>query len=117
VDWETVDGSLAAEIAAAAEQLKAAVPPVRVTVAALERAVGKPGWIGPRKAKLPRTMAALAELIETVESIQARRLAWAAAAFAAEGDSAPDWKVRRRAGLRGLQLASGEAQNRTEEPR
>lgn len=98
VDWETVDGDLAADIAAAAARLKAAAPPVRVTVAALERAVAKPGWIGPRKAKLPRTMAALAELTESVEVFRARRLACAEAALGA--DVAP-WRIRRLAGLPG----------------
>jgi hypothetical protein len=98
VDWEAVDGGLAADVAAAAERLKAAVPPVRVTVAALGRAVAKPGWIGPRKSKLPRTMAALAELAESVDVFRARRLAWAEAALGA--DVAP-WRIRRLAGLPG----------------
>jgi hypothetical protein len=96
VGWDAVDDSLAADIAAAGERLKAAVPPVRVTVAALERAVGKAGWIGPRRDKLPRTMAALVDLAESVEAFRARRLAWAEAALGAD---MPPWRVRRLAGL------------------
>ena len=98
VDWEAVDGGLAADVAAAAARLHAAAPPTRVTVAALERAIGRPGWIGPRKGKLPHTMAALAELAESVEAFRARRLAWAEAALGADGAL---WRIRRLARLPG----------------
>ncbi|WP_084327659.1 TnsD family Tn7-like transposition protein [Salinarimonas rosea] len=96
VDWHSVDNSVAADVAAAVERLKTTVPPTRVTVAALERAIGRPGWIGPRKGKLPRTMATVRELVESVEAFRTRRVAWVEAVL---GPEIAPWRMRQLAGL------------------
>lgn len=99
VDWGTLDHRLATDIAAAAAQLKAADPPVRVSFAALERAITRPRWISDRKGKLPRTVAAIEAMAESVEAFRIRRHAWAKVTLGAEGRDMAPWRIRRFAGL------------------
>lgn len=99
VDWVAVDSRLAADITAAAAELKAVDPPVRVTLATLERAVNKPRWISSRKRRLPRTMAAIEAVSESVEAFRMRRLAWAEATLGAEDRDIARWRIQRLAGL------------------
>jgi hypothetical protein len=101
VDWATLDRRLAIDITAAAAQLTAAGPPVRVSFAALERAINRPGWISDRKRKLPRTLAAIEAAAESVETFRIRRFAWAEATLGAEGRDVARWRIRRLAGLPG----------------
>lgn len=98
-DWGAVDQGLAADLRAAAVRILGRIPPVRVTLAELERDIGHPGWIGKRRTKLPETVAALSAMTEEVEAFQLRRIAWARESLIRNGDGAPAWKVRRLAGL------------------
>ncbi|WP_333834431.1 TnsD family Tn7-like transposition protein [Rubrimonas sp.] len=93
--WAAEDAALADALREAAAELKARVPPVRITLAALERMLGRPGWIAPRRAKLPLTAATVVALAEGLDAFRRRRFAWAQA----EHPEAPLWRLRRYAGL------------------
>jgi hypothetical protein len=99
VDWPTIDLCLAAGLREAAEAIIPLAPPVRVTLAELERRLGRPGWIGKRRTKLPETLTMLAFVMESTESFQIRRVAWARNVLEQSGEPAPAWKVRRLARL------------------
>lgn len=99
VDWSLVDKGLAAAVGRAATALLSQNPPVRITLASLERAIGRPGWIGPRRGKLPLTAECVRAAQEDVAAFQARRFSWAQATLLTQSD-APEWRVRRLAGLR-----------------
>lgn len=99
VNWGAEDLAICARLDGLAHTLRAEDPPRRITLAALERGLGKPRWISDRKAKLPLTVARVAGLAEAVGAFQLRRLAWAQAELERCGRTAPVWKVRRRAGV------------------
>lgn len=98
-DWTVIDQDLAVALQQAAEAILILVPPVRVTLAELERRLGHPGWIGNRRPKLPQTLAMLASVRESVEVFQLRRIAWACDALHRSGESISPWRVRRVARL------------------
>ncbi|PWC35274.1 TnsD family Tn7-like transposition protein [Azospirillum sp. TSO22-1] len=98
-DWPLIDRSLAANLRVAAGTILGRIPPVRVTLAELERHVGRRGWISKRYAKLPETVATLTEVTESVEAFRLRRVGWARHELEATGATASPWKVRRLAGL------------------
>lgn len=98
-NWTAVDNDLAAALRKAAETTVSLVPPVRVTLAELERRLGCPGWIGNRRAKLPETLSVLEAVRESVEAFQLRRLTWACDDLNRSDASASKWRIRRLAGL------------------
>ncbi|WP_454018526.1 TnsD family Tn7-like transposition protein [Azospirillum sp. Marseille-Q6669] len=99
VDWAAVDHDLATALRETAEAIVSLVPPVRVTLAELERRLGRPGWVGKRRAKLPEARAVLASNTESVEAFQLRRIAWAKEVLEWSEGLAPAWKVNRLARL------------------
>ena len=99
VAWGEIDRELAAALRRAAEEILREIPPKQVTLAELERRVGRPGWIGGRRAKLPETTTALAELIESVEGVQLRRLDQVTGELRSAGIKLSIWNLRRRVGL------------------
>ncbi|MGR0189034.1 TnsD family Tn7-like transposition protein [Azospirillum aestuarii] len=98
-DWTVVDQDLAAALRKSADAILLLVPPVRVTLAELERQLGRPGWICNRRPKLPQTLAMLASVRESVEAFQLRRIVWAYDALQRSGESTSPWRVRRVARL------------------
>ena len=98
-DWTTVDHDRAVALRNTAEKVILLVPPVRVTLAELERRLGCSGWIGNHRPKLPQTLAVLAEVRESVEAFQLRRIAWVRDVLDRSGEPASPWKVRRLARL------------------
>ena len=99
VDWAAIDHDLAIALRESAEAIISLAPPVRVTLAELERRLGRPGWIEKRQTKLPEALAALASIVESVEAFQLRRIAWAKGVLERSEGSAPAWKVHRLARL------------------
>lgn len=99
VDWTATDRDLAVALRESAESFLSRIPPVQVTLAALERQLGHPGWIEKRRSKLPETLAVLASLAESVEAFQLRRVAWARQTLEQSEGSAPVWKIHRLAKL------------------
>lgn len=99
VDWAAVDHNLATALRESAELVRYLSPPVRITLAELERRLGRSGWIEKRRRKLPKTLAVLAYAVESVETFQLRRIAWAKEALEGSEGSASAWKVHRLAKL------------------
>lgn len=98
-DWSEIDATISPSITAAASTIRRRVPPARITIAAIERELGRQGWFSPRLQKLPFCKAALAQEKEHLEAFQLRRVAWAHEALLANGQSARPWQVHRLAGL------------------
>lgn len=99
LDWSAIDCRLATELCDAAHRLIRETPPRRITAAALERLLGRPGWIGKRTEKVPRTTKALKEVVETLDEFRLRRVDWAAEELERDGLPVQAWRVRRLAGL------------------
>jgi len=107
VNWGPEDLAICARLDGVANALRADEPPRRITLAAVERGLGRPRCISDRKAKLPLTVARVADLVEAVGAFQQRRLAWVQAELERCGEPAPVWKVRRRAGVAPGEAAGG----------
>jgi hypothetical protein len=77
VDWRAIDAEMVETLKRGAAWLLAQNPPKRITVNALERAIGRRGQLK-RLHHLPLSAEVLSELLETVEESQCRRIVWAA---------------------------------------
>lgn len=97
-NWLGIDARLARSVSVAAAAIAAERPPVRVTPSEVERRIARSDWIVKRKAKLSRTVAALANVAEGTDAFRRRRLAWCVAEAVAKGDLRP-CEVLRAAGL------------------
>lgn len=97
-NWFAID----ARLARSARQVAAAIlverPPVRVTLAEVERQVSRPDWIVKRTAKLPMTVAAMKSAVEDTDAFRRRRLDWCVSLAVERGDLRP-CEVLREAGL------------------
>jgi len=101
VDWAELNKQLCGEIRAAAADIRAAVPPLRVSRAEIERRVAKVDWFGKRRRKLPGAMRTLAEVEESVAAFRRRRAEhW----IGRLGPRCRAWEVMRAAGLRSMHL-------------
>lgn len=98
-DWNAIDRKLAAEIRRVAVVILSLSPPVRVSQAELERRLDQRGWIDKRRGKLPRTVAAVKAVAESIEVFRIRRISWARAVLERTSRPAPVWKIRRLAGI------------------
>lgn len=104
-DWPEIDAAWAAKLNKWIGIVYAETPPVRITVAELERRVGVRGWLLKRRHRLPQTMAFLARVVETTEAFQLRRIHWAITELERCGDQVKAWHVMRKAGLRSASLS------------
>lgn len=77
-DWNRIDTDLAADVEATAKRIRE-LPgrPIRVSMAAVIKEVGRKSWLEFRLVKLPLTNKALNDYLETVEEFLIRRVAWA----------------------------------------
>jgi hypothetical protein len=98
-DWPEIDGTVVAEMKIAAANLRAQVPPVPVTRAALERLLGKRGWLESRLNKLPLCTTIISEVTESTEAFQCRRFNFAADELRRLEKPIIAWRIRRVAGL------------------
>jgi hypothetical protein len=98
-DWPTLDAATAAKLSDAAVALRATTPPVPVTRAALQRALGRPDWIDRRRRQLPLAATTLGKLVESLGDFQKRRIAWVAEELRHRNQPVLAWRVRRLAGL------------------
>lgn len=101
VDWPEVDQRLCAEVRAAALAIRTVSPPVRVTMAEVERRVVRMNWFGKRRRKVPGAMVTLREVVEPLVEYRRRRANhW----IEVLGPSCRPWEVMRAAGLRSEHL-------------
>ena len=101
VDWEGLDAQLCSAIQAAAVDVRAVAPPIRVSKAEVERRVAKTDWFGKRRRKVPLAVRALARVEESVSDYRRRRATYWIGEL---GPSYRPWEVMRAAGLRSEQL-------------
>lgn len=98
-DWAVIDRAWAAKLSVLVAIISKEIPPVRITVAELERRANHRGWIIKRRHHLPQTMAFLDQAVEGVEKFQLRRIHWAITELELDGGPVKAWKVMRKAGL------------------
>ncbi|MCD9085820.1 TnsD family Tn7-like transposition protein [Stenotrophomonas sp. SY1] len=99
LDWPSVDRETRHNIQSAAQRLRTFEPPVRITVARLERQIWSRGWLSKRASKLPAAMACLSGVVESVEQFQRRRAGWVIQQMDKFGEPLQVWRILRRAGL------------------
>lgn len=99
-DWLAIDAAWAERISRTAAGIRALSPPVRVSLAEIERRIGTRGWLDKRQEKLPRCMSVLAQLTESIPDFQRRRIDWAIDVLTDEHELVVPWRVLRKAGLR-----------------
>ena len=97
-NWLAIDARLARSVRVAAAAIAAERPPVRVTPSEVERRIARSDWIVKRKAKLSRTVEALANVAEATDAFRHRRLDWCVREAVIAGDLRP-CEVLRAAGL------------------
>lgn len=103
-DWPEIDRIWASKLGAWVSTIRAETPPVRITIAELERRAIARGWLLKRRHRLPQTMAFLGLAVETTEGFQLRRILWAVAELERCGAQVKAWHVMRKAGLRSTNL-------------
>lgn len=108
-DWPALDAALVVKVMRAASEIRRIKPPVRVSIAEIERRTASRGWFGKRAYKLPCTWTRIARLVESTRDFQGRRILWAIAELERVGDRVCASYVLRKAGLKGHQLPRVEA--------
>lgn len=108
-DWPLIDQALVRRMMTLVKAISAENPPVRITLAELERRIGNRGWLLKRRHRLPVTSQFLRRSLESVDQFQLRRIHWAIAEAQIGGGSIRAWKIMRRAGLRTSSLQKIEA--------
>ena len=102
VDWESRDIQLAEDVRTAAQNLKNAPGrPVRVSQRGIALALGRPSFLSNKteRDKLPLTVQVIAEVVESLDDIQIRRLQWATDCFVQERIYPQRNQLLRRAGF------------------
>lgn len=98
-DWPEIDAAFLSKFNAWVVTIHAETPPVRISVAELERRVNLRGWVLKRRHRLPLTMALLERIVETTDAFQHRRIRWAITELEQCGAQVKAWQVMRMAGL------------------
>lgn len=104
-DWSKIDADFAVNLSAWAEAVYAELPPVRITLAELERRIGQRGWLLSRRDRLPKSKEYLDRVVESTEAFQLRRIHWVIAELERSGAQVKAWQVMRKVGLRSTSLA------------
>ena len=99
-DWVSIDIELKKTLKQTVRNIKKVKPPVKITLAEVERQINRSGWISKRFDKLPLTKAYLDGVLETHISYRKRRIDWAIDEIRATGSSMFISSVMRKAGLR-----------------
>ncbi|MDD4926689.1 MAG: TnsD family Tn7-like transposition protein [Methylotenera sp.] len=99
-DWAAIDSEYKSKISESAALIKQIMPPMRVTLAEIERWACQRGWLGKRLRKLPKSKRMLKRVVETTENFQMRRIVWAKNQLEQSGLSVDGWRIARIAGLK-----------------
>ncbi len=100
LDWNAIDTDLKNKVKVAVRNIKKKNPPIKVTIAEIERTVKRIGWISKRLMKLPLTTAYLHRTLETHSAYRERRIYWAIDELLAAGKPLVKSNVIRTSGLR-----------------
>lgn len=100
LDWKTIDADLKKAVQSEVRRIRKVTPPIKLTLSAIERGLGRTGWIGRRKAKLPLTTQYLKSKIEKHSEFRLRKLIWAIKELKANLRSVAPTNVVKYAGLR-----------------
>jgi hypothetical protein len=100
INWAAVDSEYKTKISESLVLIRKSTPPIRVTLAEIERCTCKRGWLGKRLSKLPKSKRMLKRVVETTESFQMRRIVWAKNQLEQSGLSVDGWRIARLAGLK-----------------
>ncbi|MBN8745251.1 MAG: TniQ family protein [Thiomonas arsenitoxydans] len=103
--WPEIDRDWVTKLSAWVDIVCQESPPVRITVAELERRANRRDWLLKRRHHMPLTMEFLDQAVETVEQFQLRRIHWAIAELELCGAPVTAWQIMRKAGLRSNNLA------------
>ena len=99
-DWSEIDSKWLETLKEIVPLIMAEIPPVHLTVSELERRIGRRGYFGKRKNRLPRTTQFLFMNTESVRAFQLRRIQWAIAELKKETEYPKAWQVLRKACIR-----------------
>jgi hypothetical protein len=102
-DWIAIDRELLTKLSRVVATIRQETPPIRITVAELERRIERRGWLLKRRHHLPNTMAFLVQSVESTEKFQLRRIQWVIRDLEKDG-CVKAWEVMRKAGLRSNSL-------------
>lgn len=100
IDWDAIDAEYKLKISESSTLIKQASPPIRVTLAEIERRTCQRGWLSKRLCKLPKSKRMLKRSVETTENFQMRRIIWAKNQLDQSGLSIDGWRIARLAGLK-----------------
>lgn len=100
LEWAKIDRSWLSRLKALTRQIRNQTPPLRITLAELERRADKRGWTLKRAHRLPQTMAYLNQTIETTADFQLRRIYWVIEQLEHQNIPVVAWRVMRMAGLK-----------------
>jgi hypothetical protein len=86
IDWESVDNRLSTSVKVSALRIKnLAGRPIRVSITAIIKEVGRRSWLERRLDKLPLTAKVIEEFVESPEAFEIRKVLWSAESYMREG--------------------------------
>lgn len=100
IDWKLIDNSLYRSVKQAVKKILASDPPMKLTLAEIERCIDRQGWIARRLDKLPRSKNYLTKRLEIHEGFRERRIDWAISVLCQSGKPLFISTVLRKANLR-----------------
>jgi hypothetical protein len=104
-DWSAIDQAWVVRLNTLAHIIRKESPPVRITVAEIDRRAGRRGWLLKRRKRMPQTMDLLERTVESIEEFQVRRVDWVIRELQQECGAVKAWQVMRKAGLHSESLA------------
>jgi predicted RNA-binding Zn-ribbon protein involved in translation (DUF1610 family) len=100
VDWENRDLLISEEIIEATKSILNYVPPRRVTISGIGNKIGKRNILQKHLNKLPKSKAALNNIIENTVTFQIRRVRFILKMLGEKSEEITEWRVKRLAGLK-----------------
>jgi hypothetical protein len=101
IDWESVDNRLSTSVKASALRIKNLTGrPIRVSITAIIKEVGRRSWLERRLDKLPLTTKVIEEFVESFEAFEIRKVLWTAECYMREGVCPTRAQFTMRAGVK-----------------
>jgi hypothetical protein len=100
LEWAKIDRAWLCRLKVLAKQIRDQTPPIRISLAELERRAEKRSWTLKRAHRLPQSMAYLNQIIETTVDFQLRRIYWVIEQLEHQNLPVVAWRIMRMAGLK-----------------